>query len=227
MSAGLWVLTILMGASAVLNWIAAAADLRKVFAFTKIAVIALLIILFVLLGGIEKRTIWFMLALLFSLAGDVLLLLSSRWFLYGLAAFWLALMAYIIGYNQTIPPLLPSVFGILLIAIPVFIIYRILRWEVQSKPHLRKMAIPIIGYTIILWLMVLSTSMSLFKSEWQLQAALPAALGGVLFFCSDAMLAYDRFVKPFKQAHMLVMMTYHLAHFGLILGVVQRFELIS
>ncbi|MFH1446715.1 MAG: lysoplasmalogenase family protein, partial [Chloroflexota bacterium] len=87
MSAGLWALTILIGTSVILNWFAAAEDLRKVFAFTKIAVITLLIIWFVLLGGFEKRTIWFVLALLFSLAGDVLLLLSSGGFLFGLAAF--------------------------------------------------------------------------------------------------------------------------------------------
>ena len=53
----------------------------------------------------------------------------------------------------------------------------------------------------------------------------PLALGGTLFFISDFVLAYDRFVRAFRQAHILIMTTYHLAQFSLAAGFIALISL--
>jgi uncharacterized membrane protein YhhN len=40
----------------------------------------------------------------------------------------------------------------------------------------------------------------------------------VLFYASDSMLAWDRFLKPLSHARLRVMVTYHLGQIGIILG---------
>ena len=77
---------------------------------------AVLIALFLWLwtsAGLSGASLWFGLGILFSLAGDVLLMISlDRLFLAGLAAFLLAHVAYIIGFNTPVPG--GSVWGIIL-----------------------------------------------------------------------------------------------------------------
>ncbi|GIW42018.1 MAG: hypothetical protein KatS3mg076_2595 [Candidatus Binatia bacterium] len=45
-----------------------------------------------------------------------------------------------------------------------------------------------------------------------------AAAGGVLFLVSDGVLAWNRFVRAFPFARLLVMTTYHLAQLGLVVA---------
>lgn len=44
------------------------------------------------------------------------------------------------------------------------------------------------------------------------------AVGGMLFFLSDTMLAYDRFVKPIPNGRLWVRITYHLGQILIISG---------
>jgi uncharacterized membrane protein YhhN len=44
------------------------------------------------------------------------------------------------------------------------------------------------------------------------------ALGGMLFFSSDFILAFNRFVRPVRLAHLWIMTTYHLAQLILAIG---------
>jgi uncharacterized membrane protein YhhN len=58
------------------------------------------------------------------------------------------------------------------------------------------------------------------RSGWQVQAALAVSLGAVLFFISDSILAWDRFVNPLSNARLKNMVTYHLGQIGIILGAI-------
>jgi uncharacterized membrane protein YhhN len=44
------------------------------------------------------------------------------------------------------------------------------------------------------------------------------ATGGALFFASDTILAWNRFVQPFDGARLLTRITYHLGQVGLVVG---------
>jgi len=56
------------------------------------------------------------------------------------------------------------------------------------------------------------------RPDWSSIAALFASLGAILFYASDSMLAWDRFVNPLSHARLKVMTTYHLGQIGILLG---------
>ncbi|MCD6285147.1 MAG: hypothetical protein J7M39_04450, partial [Anaerolineae bacterium] len=62
----------------------------------------------VLLGqrvGGGHLALWFVVALVFSLAGDIFLMLpDEKWFVPGLLAFLVGHLCYIVGFNPTWPP---------------------------------------------------------------------------------------------------------------------------
>jgi uncharacterized membrane protein YhhN len=48
-----------------------------------------------------------------------------------------------------------------------------------------------------------------------------AGAGAVLFVASDSMIAWDRFVRPFRWAPVAIMVTYHLGQAGLVASLVR------
>jgi uncharacterized membrane protein YhhN len=66
--------------------------------------------------------------------------------------------------------------------------------------------------------MVYSALMTWYRAGWSPSAAASASLGALLFFASDSMLAWDRFLNPLPHARLRVMLTYHLGQIGIILG---------
>ncbi|MCJ7696546.1 MAG: lysoplasmalogenase [Anaerolineaceae bacterium] len=210
-----------------INWYAAFFERRKRFAATKPSVMILLISIFLYLGGLERLTIWFFLALIFSLAGDIFLLFSKRFFLYGLFVFLCAQISYLIGFNSSFPPLVPSVIGLGLAFIFPLLFYFQLKHEVQTKNHVKRLLPGILIYVFTLSAMTISAGLDVFKPAWNPLAAWTTFVGGFLFLCSDLMLAIDRFIKRFKLAHGLVMVTYHLAQFALVLGVLLQYRILS
>jgi uncharacterized membrane protein YhhN len=62
-------------------------------------------------AGLSGALLWFGVGIIFSLAGDILLMLSlDRFFIFGLIAFLLAHAAYVVGFNIPLPGL--SLWGI-------------------------------------------------------------------------------------------------------------------
>ncbi|HSV85690.1 MAG TPA: lysoplasmalogenase [Levilinea sp.] len=199
------------------DWVATAFGWRNVRLLTKPATLLVLIAWFIQAGG----PFWFSLGLIFSLAGDVLLMLPARFFLGGLAAFLLAHVAYIIGFGL-LP--LPLHWGALLALIAVvaaglFSMSKI-RKGVRANPNSQKMLIPIQGYSLIISLMLFAALLTLMRPEWPLQAALFASVGAALFFISDSVLAYCRFCGRLFADKLIVMVTYHLAQFSIALAVI-------
>ena len=64
----------------------------------------------------------------------------------------------------------------------------------------------------VISLMLVSALTPLFEPGWfPIEAALVAAgRGAVLLFCSDALLAWNRFVVPVRGARLLAIVAYHL-----------------
>jgi alkenylglycerophosphocholine hydrolase len=165
---------------------------------------------------------WFILALFFSLVGDIWLLAPPRFFMAGLASFLLAHVSYIVAFNhQNLPPFnwpiiqLASVF----IFMGVFI-YPLLYKGIKGRSGTRKLQGATLIYFIVLSLMTFSATSTLFRPEWEHQTAALVAVGGLLFYFSDFMLAFDRFIRPVNHGRLIVHITYHLGQFGLILGVI-------
>ncbi|MCD6400487.1 MAG: hypothetical protein J7L73_01040, partial [Anaerolineales bacterium] len=88
----LWVTLII----AVINWISISIHLKTCNYISKPATIIALMAWLWQVSGFQGHMIWFAIALFFSLIGDIFLMLPKERFLYGLLAFMLGHLAYII-----------------------------------------------------------------------------------------------------------------------------------
>jgi uncharacterized membrane protein YhhN len=160
-----------------------------------------------------------LLALFFSFGGDVLLLFD-KFFLPGLGSFLLAHIMYIvfflkIRYSNYYIPLCKYPLVFLNVAVLIVFILFLL-------PYLGSLAIPVIIYTIIIFIMVQSV-LHAFNFNWQ-PAGWYCIIGAVLFMISDALIAIGKFYHSFPYGGVLVMLTYGIAQWGLVYGSIQYYR---
>lgn len=208
---------------AVADWIAVGRRWIRVRYVTKPATLLLLIAWFTQSSGWVNGGLWFGLALVFSLAGDVLLQLPERFFLFGLVAFLTAHLCYLVGFNLDPFPLrweiiLPIA---IVLATGIWIARRVLR-GLNRSPETAKMKGPVVVYSSAISLMLLSALLCLLRPEWPLTGAILASVGALLFFISDSVLATGRFVQKMRFYDEIVMVTYHLGQVAIIAGALMR-----
>ena len=188
---------------------------------------AVMIILFIWLltsVGLNGALLWFGLGILFSLVGDVLLMISlDRLFLAGLVAFLLVQAAYVIGFNIPLPVF--SVWG-LIFAVMVSLggarVIRRILGALASKGQ-AAMRTPIIVYSLVISLMLLSAMMKLSDLTWDANAAALVSVGAFLFYISDIILAWNKFVSPIQHGRIYNIAAYDLGQIALIAGVIVQF----
>jgi uncharacterized membrane protein YhhN len=204
-----WALLVLAGVLAVGDWLAVARGSKPVEYLCKPGTLAALVGVALALDPAESDVrAWFVLALALSLAGDVFLMLPRDLFVAGLTSFLLAHLAYVVGLDLHGG----SAGGLALAAVPVAVVgavlaTRILRAVVAGGR--RELIGPLVAYLLVISAMVTSALAS--GSIW-------AAVGAVLFFGSDALIAETRFVRPHRGARVAIMVTYHLGQAGLVLS---------
>jgi len=205
------------------DWIALTGQKKRIDYFAKPVVIIALLIWLALNGNLSGHLIWFFIGLLFSLAGDVFLLLPKEKFIAGLVSFLLVHVAYIIGFNDTLPPVnLASISLIFIITITACQIFRSISIGLERSNN-TKMKVPFLIYSITISLMVLSACLSLVKEDWNAGPALLVSGGAVLFFLSDTLLAWNRFVTPIPNTKLKVRVTYHSGQLLIMLGAFLHF----
>jgi uncharacterized membrane protein YhhN len=147
------------------------------------------------------RLAWAIVAgLALSLAGDVFLMLPRDLFRAGLASFLLAHLCYLVAFTADAPFARPT---------PPFIL-----WAVVAAALLRalwpglkaSLRAPVTVYVCVLLTMAAQASSR--AAALHTGPALAAAIGAALFALSDALLALDRFRRPFAPARALVRITY-------------------
>jgi uncharacterized membrane protein YhhN len=209
-------------AFAAIEWMAVATGCRRLEYLAKPAALLFLIAWFLerLPPPPSSLGIWFAVGLGFSLAGDVLLLVPGDLFLAGLGAFLLAHIAYVIAFNSTGLVFNLGSFGIAgLIALLAVWLVRSLRRELRAAGR-GKLFTPVTIYSGVLALSLWSAVCTLLRPDWPILAAGLVALGAGLFFASDTLLAWNRFIYRLPGERMLSMVTYHLAQFALAGGVI-------
>ncbi|QDH78697.1 lysoplasmalogenase [Echinicola soli] len=157
-------------------------------------------------------------ALLFSLAGDVLLLFPSL-FLYGLGAFLIALIGYTIAFkltqNHQINLRNINFLKTFFFNLPIYIFAAMLYFLVND--HLGQMKVPVVLYILAMVLMV-SIARERFKRTNML-SFIQVFVGASLFMVSDSILALDLFFSPITNADILIMGTYILAQLLIVMGI--------
>jgi len=139
--------------------------------------------------------------LIFSLAGDIFLMLPSDRFVAGLVAFLLAHLFYIAAFASEISaliwwPLIP------------FVIYGIIIYIILAS-SLGKLKLPVLIYVAVILIMAW-LAWERWSQTGQIGALL-AFIGAVLFIISDTILAIDRFRGAFKLSRALNLTTYFAA----------------
>ncbi len=157
-------------------------------------------------------------ALIFSLIGDILLLWDWL-FIYGLGAFFLAHICYIIAFkvSQKNPGRILNVNFVELFFynLPIYIAAAFVFYLIN--PTLGTLKFPVIAYIIVIVSMV-TTARERFKrcnmeSFWQV------FLGAFLFFISDGILAISKFYQDFPESGVLIMGTYATAQLLIVMGI--------
>ena len=139
--------------------------------------------------------------LLFSLAGDVFLMLPSDRFLAGLVAFLIAHLFYIAAF-------LPEISALTWWPLVPLVIYGIVIYIIVAS-SLGKLKLPVLIYVVVILIMAW-----LAWERWSQtgqSGALLAFVGAVLFVISDTILAINRFRGAFKPSRALNLTTYFAA----------------
>lgn len=213
--------------SALLNWLAVEKKWKTLEYIFKPATMVILILWLVLNGGFGSGIVWFTLGALFSLAGDVFLMLPRNLFIFGLLAFLTGHVFYIIGFNA-LPADLSG--GGMVFLVVVVLVLGVVIWNIYlrlagglSAKNLNNLRVPVLIYALVITLMVLSALLCLFRPDWGLTAALWSIAGALLFYISDTILSMDRFVSPIHHGRLLTMITYHLGQLGILVGAAMTF----
>jgi uncharacterized membrane protein YhhN len=150
----------------------------------------------------------FVVGLALSLAGDVFLMLPSDAFVAGLASFLGAHVAYIVGFVLAGASSPWMGLGLLVVVVAGWTVGRAVVQNVRAS-DVPKLTAPVVVYMTVISAMVVVA----FGTTHGLAIA-----GALLFYCSDALIAWDRFVAPKTWARPAIMITYHLAQAALVLN---------
>jgi uncharacterized membrane protein YhhN len=207
---------------AVIDWFAVRNAIKPLEYFAKPAMMVLLLAWFYLETGFEGAALYFGIGLVLSLLGDVFLMLPKEMFIAGLVSFLLAHVAYILGFLTPFPGFsLTWIAFILFLAVSGSQIYMRISQGLKGKHAALKA--PVLIYTVVISIMVLSALLTLTSPDWRLTAALLGSIGAILFYASDAILALNKFTGPIRNGRLMNMIAYHLGQLCIAGAAVMQF----
>ncbi|WP_335872607.1 lysoplasmalogenase [Bacillus sp. 2205SS5-2] len=171
----------------------------------------LLMILMVSFGTEEltHESTWIIIGLIFSLSGDIFLMIPKNKFLEGLVSFLIAHLCYIIAFTQGLTNLsFEWNVGIPFFAVGILYYAYLLKSLKQEKNIVLQVGVFV--YIVVICFMGVYS----FSTGSQL-----AIIGSIIFLLSDAILALNKFAKPFQTAQYYVMITYYAAQYLISLSV--------
>ncbi len=218
----IWLILAIIAAS--LEAVAVQKDNRRLEFLAKPAVMVCLLTWLYTNTGLQGDSFWFGLGLVFSLIGDVVLISrSDRMFVLGLIAFLFTHIFYILGFKEELLHL--TAWSFVLIFFIATNGLRLLRRIVGAMraQKLNTLINPVILYSLVISLMLFGALSTMFDPAWKTNAALFISVGAFLFYLSDLILGWNKFVAPVENARILNLVTYYLGQIGLIVGVVSQF----
>ncbi|MHA2281734.1 MAG: lysoplasmalogenase [Promethearchaeota archaeon] len=182
-----------------------------------------LLILFYIFGVIETTSItrvdWLIIvALIGGMGGDIFLMLKNedKWFLPGMGSFLINQIFYIISFFLSITDYAAfSLWGLFMI-IPslLILVFTVPRFISKTED----MKIPVLVYMAAILLMHISALLRIADSRLQGLPFVLIFIGSLSFIFSDASLAVNKWAGEFKNARLIIITTYILAQFYIVLG---------
>ncbi|SFX27859.1 Uncharacterized membrane protein YhhN [Thermoactinomyces sp. DSM 45891] len=146
--------------------------------------------------------------LLFSALGDLFLLNHDKHFLKGLVSFFIAHVVYVVGFTSISTSETSFLcLGILLLIALLYMgfLRRIIMEEYSSVSFF----LSVCAYILMITAMVYTAWLT--SQYWLI-------VGSLLFYISDFTLSWNKFVRPFKKADVVIMVTYYGAQVSLVVG---------
>ncbi|HKW69432.1 MAG TPA: lysoplasmalogenase [Candidatus Dormibacteraeota bacterium] len=205
-----WAFLALSGVLAVADWAAIGRAIHWLEYVTKPGfMFGLILVALVLQPANPAERAFFVVALALGLISDVFLMLPTDMFVAGLVAALVEHLAYISGFRTRDLHLAVLIVAavIALVSVAVFLppIYR----SIQAAR--RGLVFPVLVYVIVFVVMVASAGGT---------GSLVALAGALLFFYSDAILAWNRFVRPLPFGRVVNIVPYHLGQALLVLSLI-------
>lgn len=183
---------------------------RLVYIFKPLTTVLILLLALQAPAISLRYKVLIMLGLLFSLGGDVFLMLPQDRFIPGLVSFLLAHLSYIAAFS-TPQGLCFSTWWVAPGIVYALMLLRLLRGKLGS------MHIPVLAYTFIILTMA-GQALERYVAVGTI-TALYAGIGAILFVISDSALAINRFWGEYKAADAIVLGTYYAAQWLMALSV--------
>jgi len=166
------------------------------------------------------------LGLLFSLFGDIFLMLRRQnLFIPGLASFLTAHVFYTLAFLRERPPIISNPKNFILL-LPFAMFCTIFMGYLA--PHLQKngnLLGPVLLYSIIISVMGWTASMRYISAS--VQSYWWLLTGAVLFVFSDSVLAVNKFVQPFDLSPLVIMGLYGTGQYGIAHGYLLQHKLVK
>jgi alkenylglycerophosphocholine/alkenylglycerophosphoethanolamine hydrolase len=203
---------------AVVDWVAVATQRKWLEYIAKPSAMLVLLVWLYQVSGFKGPLVWFALGVVFSLAGDIFLMLPREQFIAGLIAFLLAHICYIIGFLQTPVALnLPGLIVAVIVALVFLRIYRRIAAGLDASGN-SALKIPVLLYSLVISVMLFLALRTMTDGLWLTEPALLVSAGALLFFLSDTLLAWNKFVQPLRQGRFISIIPYHLGQIMLSVG---------
>jgi uncharacterized membrane protein YhhN len=150
--------------------------------------------------------------IVFSIVGDTLLVVKSdRAFMAGTAAFLAAQLVYASAFWSLRAPGRPvAPVAAVVVVVSALLVANLWRGAGALRPAIAFYAVAIT--------MMVGTALGTVGGPLQPVAAICAAAGAVLFYISDATLAWDRFKRPVRHASFVTMGVYWVGQIGIALA---------
>jgi uncharacterized membrane protein YhhN len=135
----------------------------------------------------------------------------------------MAHIAYIIGFVAS--QIQINIASLILMVIILIVVGRLIGKiaPALSRSGHRKLIPPVLIYTLAISVMVFSALSTLVGHQWAAGPALLVSGGALLFFISDGLLAWNKFVFPLQYGKIAIIISYHAAQFLISVGVVSHF----
>lgn len=184
---------------------------NQLLIFKPLTLILILLIATIFPAVESNYKIFIVSGLLFSMLGDIFLINPEQHFKKGLIAFLIGHICYIIAFSVSTGFHFTSWIFLPIVVVGAIYLRLIL-------PYSGKMKLPIIIYITMIMIMVWM-AVERFHSDLTLRTILPA-IGAILFMISDAVLALNKFRRPFYCAELIILTTYFTAQWFLAVSVI-------
>lgn len=192
---------------AAVDWFAVHTDNRTLeYVFKPLTMVVLIAAAIAVDPVDDTAKVWFIAALVFSLGGDVFLMLPQDLFVPGLASFLIGHLAYIGGLWTIGTEGGWLVLGAAIVAVAVPLLGVPILKAVRAGPE-PELAIPVSLYIVAISAMVVSAAGT---------ASAIALAGALSFYASDALIAWNRFIDEKSWGRVAIIVTYHLAQIALV-----------